>query len=58
MNISGKTALVVVDFQGGDLSGPQAAYENEHLKKAMAMVAECRTQACRWSGSRRCTRRT
>jgi nicotinamidase-related amidase len=44
MNISGKTALVVVDFQGGDLSGPQASYEHEHLNKAKSLVAACRAQ--------------
>ncbi|GAA3624864.1 cysteine hydrolase [Kineosporia mesophila] len=44
MNISGKTALVVVDFQGGDLSGPAAAYGRGQLVKAQTMVAECRAQ--------------
>lgn len=44
MNITGKTALLVVDFQGGDLSGPKSTYRNDHLSKAMAMVAECRAK--------------
>lgn len=42
MNIHGKTALVVVDFQGGDLSGPFCTYTAEQVEKATAMVAACR----------------
>ncbi|WP_104106627.1 isochorismatase family cysteine hydrolase [Nocardioides sp. 616] len=42
MNIQGKTALVVVDFQGGDLSGPFCTYTAEQRDKAEAIVAACR----------------
>ncbi|MBT0770080.1 cysteine hydrolase [Kineosporia sp. J2-2] len=44
MNISGKTALVVVDFQGGDLSDPMSTYVTEQVAKARLMVDECRRQ--------------
>ncbi|SDS75108.1 cysteine hydrolase family protein [Actinoplanes derwentensis] len=44
MNIVGKTALVVVDFQGGPLDGPQSAYAHEQRDKAVAMVAACRAK--------------
>jgi nicotinamidase-related amidase len=43
VNIQGKTALVVVDFQGGDLQGP-SSYTLEQRDKAAALVAECRAQ--------------
>lgn len=42
MNIHGKTALVVVDFQGGDLSGPFDTYAHEQLTKAQSLVAHAR----------------
>jgi nicotinamidase-related amidase len=41
MNIEGNTVLVVVDFQGGDLTGP-TSYTHEQRDKAVAMVAQCR----------------
>ncbi|MFT4082364.1 MAG: isochorismatase family cysteine hydrolase [Nocardioides sp.] len=41
MNIQGNTVLVVVDFQGGDLTGA-ASYTLQQRDKAAAMVAECR----------------
>ncbi|GLY15494.1 cysteine hydrolase [Kineosporia rhizophila] len=42
MNIKGNTALLVVDFQGGDLSGPKAAYAHGQLHRAQALVAASR----------------
>lgn len=45
MNISGKTALVVVDFQGGDLDETDAGngfWTAEQVDNAKALVANCR----------------
>jgi biuret amidohydrolase len=42
VNIQGRTALVVVDFQGGDLSSSTSAYATDQLEKAQAIVAGCR----------------
>lgn len=42
MNIHGRTALVVVDFQGGDLSSSTSVYATEQLQKATTIVAGCR----------------
>ena len=44
MNIHGRTALVVVDFQGGPLDGPANVYEDTQLAKAIAMVDACRAK--------------
>jgi nicotinamidase-related amidase len=44
MNIFGNTVLVVVDFQGGDLSQSRSVYAQEQLGKAIALVAECRAK--------------
>lgn len=38
MNIEGKTALLVVDFQGGPLTGADPVYAVDQLGKAITMV--------------------
>lgn len=42
MNIVGRAALVVVDFQGGPLDSPHDTYTYEQRDKAVAMVDACR----------------
>lgn len=44
MNVHGSPALLVVDFQGGDLTGPGSTYTLEQLELAKALVAGCREQ--------------
>ncbi|MEV6349615.1 isochorismatase family cysteine hydrolase [Actinoplanes sp. NPDC051851] len=45
MNIEGRTALVVVDFQGGPLTDSAGSvYAGEQLRKAIAMVDGCRAR--------------
>ncbi|WP_029150929.1 cysteine hydrolase family protein [Microbacterium indicum] len=42
MNIHGKTAVVVVDFQGGDLNSSFDTYDHEQLHKAQSIVDHAR----------------
>lgn len=42
MNVTGTTALLVVDFQGGDLTGPMSGYDRRQLAAAQELVARSR----------------
>jgi len=42
VNITGRTALLVVDFQGGDLTGPMSSYDRQQLAVAQDLVARSR----------------
>lgn len=44
MNIHGRAALLVVDFQGGELSGPFATYTQEQAAKARSLVSLARAK--------------